>query len=341
MRGIEFLRPAAAWIAPAILLLLVAWRLRRRRRFVAFSTVSWLKQLRYRPSPVRALPHWLAALALGCLLVALMEPVIPRTEGQVQSQGLDIALVLDLSSSMQEVMDLNPPSRSMQRLTFSSADLAPRRLKGKTRLDVVKETLQGFVDKRKDDRIGLVVFSDHAYVVSPLTFDHDYLRQYIDIVDDQILRGEGMTAIGDGIGLANFLMERQSRNDRRNRVIVVFTDGEYNFGRDPIEALADSDAAQIRVHMVGVDLEADVKQKPSVVKLIDRIRQLGGHYFTADTSHELAKASAELDSLEKGLLTTKVTLRNTPVYDWFLPPALVLLVAALALRAIPFFADLT
>ncbi len=341
MKGIEFLRPEVAWVAPALLLLLLAWRLRRRRRYVAFSTVGWLKQMRYRPSPVRALPKLVAAGALGCILLALMEPVIPRSEGQVQSQGLDIVLVLDLSSSMQEIMDLSPPSRSMQSLTFSNRDPSPRRLKGKTRLDTVKETLRGFVSRRKDDRIGLVVFSDHAYVVSPLTFDHDYLIQYIDIVDDQILRGEGMTAIGDGVGLANFLMERQSRNDRRNRVIIVFTDGEYNFGRDPVEALTDSEGAQIRVHMVGVDLEEDVKQKPAVVRLVEKVKQMGGRYYTADTTRQLAAASAELDTLEKGLLTNKVTIRNAPVYHWFVVPAILLLVAALVLRAVPFFADFT
>src|SRR5207247_1473896 len=82
----------------------------------------------------------------------------------------------------------------------------------------------------------------------------------IDLVDDQILRGEGMTAIGDGLALANFLLSRQAvPGVHRNPVIVLFTDGENNRGRDPLEVLKEVDDAAVRVHMVGVDLEEEVR----------------------------------------------------------------------------------
>jgi Ca-activated chloride channel homolog len=259
----------------------------------------------------------------------------------VRSQGLDIALVLDLSSSMQEPMDGARPPQTMQNLTFSSRDQPAARSPGRTRLETTKDALRDFITRRHDDRIGLVVFSDHAYVVTPLTFDYDSLVHYVDMVDDQILRGEGMTAIGDGISLANYLLAKQSTADRRNKVIVVFTDGENNFGRDPIAALSDADAAGVRVHVVGVDLEEEVKQKPAVRSLIETVQRYGGHYYNADTARQLRAAYSAIDSLEKGLLTSKAYVRNTPVFQWFAAPGLAFLLAALVVRSLPFFADFT
>jgi Ca-activated chloride channel family protein len=322
MTDIVFLQPAFAWTLPAAAAGWWIWRLARRRRFVGSTVVGWLDPARYRASPIRRLPAALIVAALGLVSIALMDPVLPRSEGQLQSLGLDIVLVVDLSSSMQEIMGRPAPA-------------------GRTRLETTKDALREFISRRRDDRIGLVVFSDHAYVISPLTFDFEYLLNYVDIVDDRILRGEGMTAIGDGIGLANYLLARQSTDRRRNKVTVVFTDGEHNFGRDPLEALAESEAAGIRVHVVGVDLEEDVKRKPGVRQLIRTVQSQGGRYFNADSVRELRAASAAIDSLEKGLLTSKISVRNAPVFTWFALPAAALIVLALALRAAPYFADFT
>jgi hypothetical protein len=185
------------------------------------------------------------------------------------------------------------------------------------------------------------VFSDFAYVVSPLTFDREGLTGYIDIIDDQILRGEGMTAIGDGIGLANYLLARQSSDTRRNKVIVVFTDGEYNFGRDPLETLDEAAAAGVRVHVIGVDLDDEAKHKPAVVGLIRAVRANGGQYYSADTTRDLRASYGAIDSIEKGRLTSTTYVRNAPVFGWFAMPALAVLVAAFVARAIPYFADFT
>jgi Ca-activated chloride channel family protein len=213
---------------------------------------------------------------------------------------------------------------------------------GKTRLEATKDAIKVFVSHRRDDRIGLVVFSDNPYVVSPLTFDHDYLIQYIELVDDQILRGEGMTAIGDGLALANYLLSRQTAtNERRNRVIVLFTDGENNRGRDPVEVLKESDAAAIHVHMVGVDLEEEVRIKRDVQRLVGTVRRYGGRYFDASTVRDLDTASRAIDALEKGYLTNKVYVRDAPVYHWFALPALIALTLAIGLKSIPYFVDQT
>lgn len=307
---------------------LLRWRV--RWRFAAFTAAVPLARLPRRASPLRRLPFAALAVAAAFASLAVMQPVLPFSQADLQSRGLDIVLLLDLSSSMQEEMGSGQtPTR-------------PTVPTGRTRLDAVKDAVRAFVRTRRDDRIGLVVFSDNPYVISPLTFDHEYLLHYIDFVDDKILQGEGQTAIGDGLALSNYVLSRQATKDSRgHQVIVLFTDGENNRGREPVEVLAESKAAGIRVHVIGVDLERDVKEKPSVQMLMAAVGEVGGKYFSADSERDLQAASRTIDSMEKGLLASRVYVRDVPVYEWFAVPALVALAAALALRAIPYFIDQT
>jgi Ca-activated chloride channel homolog len=338
----HFLRLDLAWWLSGILVLIIAARMSIARRFAASTTASRLAAGIYRAGIVRRLPLALIVVALALIAAALLEPVLPTATSEVQSRGLDIVMLLDLSSSMQEQMERIRPSRDMSRLTFTNRDASmASRVPGKTRLEATKDAIKSFVMRRRDDRIGLIVFSDNAYVVSPLTFDHGYLLRYIDMVDEQILRGEGMTAIGDGLALANYLLARQAGSARRNQVIVLFTDGESNKGRDPADVLAESNGANIRVHFIGVDLEEEIRNKPQVQTLVAAVRRYGGQYFDATTIRELDRASRTIDSLEKGLLVGSVRVHDAPVYQWFAMPAIVLIVAAAGLRAIPFFVDQT
>ncbi|PYQ74101.1 MAG: hypothetical protein DMG04_11505 [Acidobacteria bacterium] len=346
----RFLHPEFGWIVFAALAAVAILRARVRRRFVASTTVRWLASPRYEASLLRRLPLALLAIALLLLGVAVMEPALPYSQAEITSRGLDIVIALDLSSSMLEEMGRIRPPRTFQNLTFSTSDSASPMKSVKSRLTATKDAIKSFVASRRDDRIALVVFSDNAYVISPLTFDHEYVIRYVDLIDDQLLRGEGMTAIGDGLALSNHLLasasdrdskERGLRRDRRNQVVIVFTDGENNKGRDPMEVLGESNAANIRVHMVGVDLEEEVRNKPQVQRLFQAIRRYGGRYFNANTARDLEAASRAIDQIEKGFLVSRPFVRDAPVYQWFALPALILLAVATSLRAIPFFIDYT
>jgi len=366
----RFLRPDLGWWLAAALVVAGAIRWRLRRTFAASTTVRWLSARAYRASMLRGLPAAVMAAALILIGVALMDPVLPYAQSAMTSRGLDIVIALDLSSSMLEEMGRPKPPRSFQNLTFSSRDATLVRAAGKNRLAATKEAIKTFVESRRDDRVALVVFSDNAYVISPLTFDRAYVVRYIDLVDDQLLRGEGMTSIGEGLALANHLLAsasareamqgglrrdraearqrsareggRQSNGEpRRNQVVVLFTDGENNHGRDPMEVLGESNAANIRVHMVGVDLEEEVRNKPQVQRLFQSVRRYGGRYFNAATSRDLEAASRTIDSIEKGVLVSRSYVRDAPVYHWFALPALLCLAAAVGLRAIPYFIDQT
>jgi Ca-activated chloride channel family protein len=338
----RFLHPELGWWMLAALAALGVLRWRVNRRFMASTTVRWLAAPRYRASWLRRLPPAVIALAVALLGGALMEPVLPYSQAEITSRGLDIVIALDLSSSMLEEMGRIRPPRTLQNLTFSSRDSAAPMKSVKTRLTATTDAIKSFVASRRDDRIALVVFSDNAYVISPLTFDHEYVIRYVDLVDDQLLRGEGMTAIGDGLALSNYLLAKQSgQADRRNQVVILFTDGENNKGRDPLEVLRESNAANIRVHMVGVDLEEEVRNKPQVQRLFQSVGRYGGRYFNASTARDLELASRTLDQIEKGVLVSKPFVHDAPVYDWFAVPALVCLAVAMVLRAVPFFVDYT
>ena len=211
----------AAFVAVAILKSGVRWR------FAAFTAVLPQRRFLYRASIVRRLPFAVLAVAATFAGLAIMQPVIPYSQADLQSRGLDIVLLMDLSSSMQEEMG------SGQNTTTTTTVAG-----GRTRMDAVKDAVKTFIRTRRDDRIGLVVFSDNPYVISPLTFDHEYLLHYIDFVDDKILQGEGQTAIGDGLALSNYVLSRQATaNSRGHQVIVLFTDGESNRGREPVDVL--------------------------------------------------------------------------------------------------------
>jgi Ca-activated chloride channel family protein len=324
--GLTLQQPWALAIVPASLLALVVRALWRRRRYLVLPTTHLLPANGFRPSIVRRLPLVFGLAAIAATAVALADPVVPHATEDLQSLGIDIMLVLDLSSSMNTEM--------------AGSSTSPDGPRGPTRLDVTRQALRSFINSRHGDRLGMVVFSNYAYVVSPLTVDREYLLRYLDIVDGQILRNEAMTAIGDGIDMAAFVLGRQS-DRRRTKVIVVFTDGERNYGRDPLESLADTSRADIRVHLVGVDLDEQIKERPAVQSLIATVRRYGGRYYEADNALELRRAYTALDALEKSLIISQTHVTNEPVYHWFALGAVALLGAALTLSAAPFFREMT
>lgn len=328
MTGFELREPEYLWAVPLALCLALLWRMVRRRSYVAFPLARLLRRSVFRASRLRVLPLVVLAAALPFVGLALGDPVLPYSEGEMRSRGLDIVLVLDMSSSMEETMGAGARRTS----AFT----------GQTRMDTTKNALLEFIALRPDDRIGLVVFSDNAYVVSPLTFDHEYLRRYVQMMDNRILRHEGMTAIGEGIALGASLLERQSdRTVKGNKVMVVFTDGEHNIGMDPVEAMQLADGIGVRVHMIGVDLPEEVKVRTEVRRLVGAVRQYGGRYFDADTVGQLRSASRAIDALEKGWLVQTQYIRNQPVYHYFAVPAIVLIALGMLLRAVPQFVDRT
>ncbi|HOW97477.1 MAG TPA: VWA domain-containing protein [Kiritimatiellia bacterium] len=220
------------WFLLLLLLVpgLVWWRHGRARRpTLQFSDgralgrlpVSWAVRARW------ALPV-LYALALFCLVVALARPRRGLAESRVRTEGVDIVLLSDVSTSMR-AEDLSTATRTMNRL------------------DAAKAVMEAFIQARPDDRIGIVAFAAMPYTLAPLTLDHGWLVQQMGRLETGMV--EDGTAIGDAIAAA---INRLRDSKARSKVVVLLTDGMNNRGvLSPENAAEAARAMGIKVYTVG------------------------------------------------------------------------------------------
>jgi Ca-activated chloride channel family protein len=291
-------------------LLFVKGRFSREGGAGAFSNLVLLAgfrttwRLRY-----RWLPTAIRAMALVFLVTALARPQTGRAETELPGQGIDIALVLDTSSSM----------------TTST-------LGQDTRLAVAQRVLADFISGRTNDRIGLVIFREDSLVLSPLTLDYDALKRLLGDVN-QVNLSDG-TAIG--IGLSDGLnLLRESR--ARSRVVVLLTDGQNNAGTiEPLVAARIAETLGIRVYTIGViDPKTRTTNQVNVDEkaLQEMANVTGGRYFPAESEQALGQIYDSIDRLEK----SRVGRPQFGAYDelapYFLVVALLLLAGELGLRA--------
>jgi Ca-activated chloride channel family protein len=324
-----FSQPERLWVLlPAVLLvLLLAWR--RKKPFLTHPLLFHLIGKLRPASRLIYLPRALELLALGALVLALLGPVLPSAQYTVSNEGLDIVLTLDLSSSMEEPIDMAGALRRERQGII---------VKEKTRLDAVKEAMITFVQSRRTDRIGVVVFSEEGYVVVPITTDVAYVVRYLNMVDMRTLAGEGQTAIGEGIWTAMGQVQAQSpggARERKGKVIVVLTDGENNTGRDVISALGAAGDAGFRVHFIGVEVDR-TKDAPRVIAAV---RGTGGKYYDVRKESELLQAYFDIDRMEKTRVISTTLVKNVPHFTPFVFAALLLLFSSLLLRTRAYFTE--
>ena len=325
-----FTRLDSFYIVLPLLLLFVFLKWRRRNSYL---TLSMLPYLRNRIRPVSRfvyLPRVLEFLALLVLAIALLNPVQPSAERTIVNKGLDILLVLDLSWSMQEPIDLEG---ALQRRRAGITQKEP------TRLEAVKEAMLGFVQKRQGDRIGLVVFSENAYVVAPLTQDISYLTNYLRMVDNKTLSSEGQTAIGEGVLTALNLAEQQKQGSGKSlsKVMIVLTDGENNTGRDVYAAIQKAAQTGFKMYFIGVKIE----RAAETPRVIAAVQATGEGYYDVRDAEQLGKAYAEINRLEKGTYLTKAQVAHVPRYHPFALASLIFLAAGIGLQAIPYFIEVS
>lgn len=227
---------------------------------------------------------WLVWLLL---LTALAKPIWFGEPLRLQQQSRDMVLSLDLSGSMLEVdMPLN----------------------GKTvdRLTLVKDLLKTFISKREGDRLGLIVFADHAYLQTPLTFDLKTISQMVDETEIGLVGKR--TAIGESIAMA---IKRFVENKNDQRVLILLTDGANTAGTlDPIQAATQAAKNNITIYTIGIGADEMIKRNifgrqrinPSAdldEKTLTEIANLtGGQYFRARNQEELSNIYTKLNQLE-------------------------------------------
>ena len=320
------------WLLALLALPLVLWL--RGRRSVPVLLVPFAAAW-HRPS-LAAPSRWPVALAfLGLVLLvgALARPQKVEDKREIRSEGYDIMLAIDLSSSMRAedfVKDGEPINR----------------------LQAIKPVIQAFIDRRASDRIGIVLFSGRAYTMAPLTFDHGWLSRQLTRVRIGMI--EDGTAIGDGLGVALTRLEQAKRDSggkRTGAFVVLMTDGANNRGAlQPHQAAELAKSRGIPVYTIGSGREGyvpvpvydDRNRRVGTRNMLSdldegQLRQIaeatGGKFFRVADTDTIESAFKAIDRAQKIEFQAKSYLITTELFWWLAAPGLLLLaIGAFAAR---------
>ncbi len=314
--------------SPWLLLLLLAlpawwlWRRRREPRAIIFSRVPMLAK---GPKAGRGMTRALIvlrSLAIAALVIAAARPRVAGRTEQSNSEGINIIIAFDISSSM------------------LAEDFQPQ-----NRLEVAREKVKQFIRMRKSDRIGVVAFSGEALTQVPLTTDYPVVLAAIDNLQPGQL--DDGTAIGTALATA---ANRLRSAPGRSRVIVLLTDGVNNRGAiDPRTAAQAAATFGIKVYTIGVGTEGmapvpvgrgvfGLRYENRPVEIDDALltevaQRTGGRYFRARDAAALQRITEEIDRLERTPVRTRVYTQYGELYRWPLVLALLALALEVALAA--------
>ncbi len=305
----------ALLIIPVIIWMRYRYYKRRQMAYVTYSDTSDLEVLTGNWRSYGVYSGFLLQIAAIILIItALARPQDEQVYTERHVEGIDIMLVLDISSSM------------------LAEDMQPNRLLA------VKEVASDFVDRRVSDRIGLVVFARESFTVVPPTLDHNLLQHQLEQVDLGMVR-DG-TAIGMGLATA---VNRLRNSDAESRVIILLTDGENNAGEiDPITAGELAATFGLRVYTIGASTDARTAPYPVQDPLrgtryheirveIDEemMRTIagttGGRYFRATDNESLEQVYQEIDEMEQSEFDEVVYQEFSELYKGFLGWGMILM----------------
>lgn len=248
----------------------------------------------------------LRVLAILVFLVALARPRSGTEYVEESSEGIDIMIALDVSSSMQ------------------AEDFKPN-----NRLFVAKQEIKKFIEKRPNDRIGLVVFARHSFTQCPLTVDHSVLLSFIDNVDIGVL--DDGTAIG--MAIANGV-NRLRDSDAKSKIMVLLTDGVNNAGEiDPLTAANLAATFDVKIYTIGAGKPGNAMipyddpifgkryaysptriDEESLKKIAETT---GGEYYRARSGDELEKIYDIIDDLEKTKIERSAHIEYRELFQYF------------------------
>ncbi len=302
-----------------IIPILTYWYFKQKKQTSAtirFSNLNNLKQVS--ATPTRRYRHILFVLrmaVIALLIVAFARPQSSSKEEKVLTEGIDIILAMDVSSSM----------------------LAEDLERHKNRLEVAKEVAADFIKSRTNDRIGMVVFSGKSYTQCPLTLDYGILIKFLDEIKI------GMIEDGTAIGMALATCVNRLKNSKaKSKVVILLTDGRNNRGEiDPITAAQIAQTFKIRVYTIGagtrgqamypindpflgkryVPMDVDIDED-----LLTKIADItGGKYFRATDKKSLEKVYHDIGEMEKTKIEVKEFTRYSEKFVNYLLAALALL----------------
>lgn len=278
--------PLFLWLIILVPLIFVArWAIRyyfSQKLPVAVSS----RDLKSSPANlVRLIPELLLMLVSMLLLTALARPQKTNEKVEQYTEGIDIMLALDISQSMQ-IEDFEP-----------------------NRLEAAKAVALDFIAGRKQDRIGLVVFSGDAFSLAPLTTDYELLRSYIKDINFEMIENRG-TAIGSALAVVT---NRMRESPAKSKVCILLSDGDNTAGNiDPITAAELASAYNIKIYTIVVGRQGlvpygkDFFGRPNMIEnTVDEstMRKIadigGGEFFRAADNEALLSVFSKIDELEK------------------------------------------
>ncbi|MGD9209740.1 MAG: VWA domain-containing protein [Desulfobacteraceae bacterium] len=273
--------------------------------------------------------RWLISAAnygvLILLVIGLARPQMGVEESFLPTEGINIVLALDLSESM-AAMDFKAHGKIVDRLT------------------AIKSVVEDFVDKRSQDRIGVVAFGSQAYTQLPLTRDYNAI---VTILDRLKIGSAGPnTAIGDAIGIA---IKRMQDIKSKSNVIILLTDGQSNSGQlTPEDAIRIAKEKRIKIYTIGVGsrgrapflVDDPFVGKRFVHRRVDMdeeslkkiAEQTGGLYFKAENTKGLNRIYDTINQMETTKVKVKTFAQYNDLYRLIVIPALGLLIAVVILN---------
>lgn len=292
-----------------------------------YSSISTLKGLRPSKSlRIRRLIQLLRVGAVALLVLAAARPQAGKKRTNIKTDGIDIMLAVDTSGSM-NALDLDA-ERSIQ--------------ERRNRLQVAQSVVSGFVERRDNDQVGLVVFGANAFTQCPLTLDHGIISTFL--ADLEIgMAGDG-TAIGSAIGTA---VKRLKKSQAKSKIIILLTDGRNNQGSlSPTKAAEVAKTFDIKIYTVAAGTRG---QAPFLVKTLfgmqpqyqdveideETLKEIaditGGAYFRAEDTQGLEEIYAQIDKLETTEIESTSYLEYDEKFEIFVAPALFLILLEILL----------
>ena len=296
------------------------WKLRKSQASIQLSSIEGFSKA---PNTLRTylrhVPFILRMLAITFLIIALARPQTTNKWSTATTEGIDIMMSVDISSSML-AMDLQP-----------------------NRLEAAKDVAASFINGRPNDNIGLVIFAKESFTQCPLTLDHAVLLNLLKDVKCGML--EDMTAIGHGLATA---VSRLKDSKAKSKVIILLTDGSNNAGEiAPMTAAEIAKTFGVRVYTIAVGTNGQapyplqtaigtkVVQIPVEIdeKILTQIAQLtGGQYFRATNNKALKGIYQEIDQMEKSKMSVQEYSKRYEEYALFAMIGLSLFLLELLLR---------
>lgn len=303
-----------------LLLPIVGWYIWKLRTTHAAVQLSSTESLRRQPKSVRVwlihVPFVLRIAVISLLSLALARPQLSNRWQSESTEGIDIMMALDISSTM------------------LGEDLSPNRL------EAAKAVATEFVLSRPNDQIGLVVFADESCTLCPLTVDHAVLVNLFKSVQFGMI--EDGTAIG--LGLAN-AVNRMKDSQTKSKVVILLTDGSNNRGDiDPLTAAEIANTFGIRVYAIGVGTREEkvpiqtpmgrqyISSEFDETTLRNIAQMTGGEYFRATDNNSLRSIYQQIDQLEKTKIRVREYSKRTEHFMPFLTAALMCLLLEMLLR---------